>query len=100
MAPRTKHHLRSVAVFYRGVPYDLDLVKCRRAMVQCEIEGEFRSMEELADKLHLSRSTVSRFFSGRPTSLAVTLAILKALHLTFDEAATPGLSSEPGPSDP
>jgi hypothetical protein len=43
----------------------------------------------IASQLNLgvSRSTASRFFSGRPTSLAVTLRILAALHLRFEMAA-------------
>ena len=46
-------------------------------------------MEELADKVGVSRSTASRFFSGRPTSLTVTKRILDALHLKFEEVLTP-----------
>jgi transcriptional regulator with XRE-family HTH domain len=46
------------------------------------------SMESLANAVVISRSTASRFFSGRPTSLAVTLRILGALHVTFEDVAT------------
>jgi hypothetical protein len=46
-------------------------------------------MESLAIAVGISRSTASRFFSGRPTSLAVTLKILALLHLSFEEVATP-----------
>jgi transcriptional regulator with XRE-family HTH domain len=88
MASRPKY----VTVWYRGIPYTLDLVRCRRALVARQVEGGLDSMESLADALGISRSTASRFFSGRPTSLAVTLKILGALHLTFDEVAKP----EPG----
>jgi transcriptional regulator with XRE-family HTH domain len=88
MASRPKQ----VTVWYRGIPYTLDLVRCRRALVQRQVEGELDSMESLADAVGISRSTASRFFSGRPTSLAVTLKILGSLRLTFDEVA----KSEPG----
>jgi hypothetical protein len=44
----------------------------------------------------ISRSTASRFFSGRPTSLAVTLKILEALHLSFEEVATPVVEDQAG----
>jgi transcriptional regulator with XRE-family HTH domain len=46
-------------------------------------------MEALAKACNISRSTASRFISGRPTSLAVTLRILDTLHLTFEEVFTP-----------
>jgi hypothetical protein len=78
-----------VTVWYRGIPYTLDLVRCRRALVQRQVEGLLDSMESLARAVGISRSTASRFFSGRPTSLAVTLKILEALHLTFEDVATP-----------
>jgi len=46
-------------------------------------------MESLATAVGISRSTASRFFSGRQTSLDVTLRILDALGLTFEEVARP-----------
>ncbi len=86
---------KTVEVSYRGLPYRLDLVSCRRGLVDCQVRGELNSMESLADKVNISRSTASRFFSGRPTSLTVTLAILDALHLTFEAVARPVLDREP-----
>jgi transcriptional regulator with XRE-family HTH domain len=74
---------------YRGILYNLDLLRCRRALVQRQVEGELDSMESLAGACGISRSTASRFFSGRNTSLTVTLLILAELHLTFDDVATP-----------
>jgi transcriptional regulator with XRE-family HTH domain len=91
MASRPKQ----VDVWYRGIPYVLDLVRCRRALVQRQIDGELDSMEGLARAVGISRSTASRFFSGRPTSLAVTLKILDALHLTFEEVATLAIEDLP-----
>lgn len=78
-----------ITVYYRGIPYLLDLMVCRRALVQRQIDGELDSMESLAGAVGISRSTASRFFSGKPTSLAVTLEILKKLELSFDDAARP-----------
>jgi hypothetical protein len=52
------------------------------------VDGDLDSMERLAKVVAISRSTASRFFSGRPTSLAVTLRILDALHLKFEDVAT------------
>ncbi len=85
MASRPKR----VTVWYRGIPYSLNLVRCRRALVDCQVRGESESMEQLAGAVNISRSTASRFFSGRPTSLAVTKKILGALHLTFEDVLTP-----------
>jgi transcriptional regulator with XRE-family HTH domain len=86
---RTRERPRTVTVWYRGVAYTLDLVACRRALVARQVDGDLDSMESLANAVGISRSTASRYFSGRPTSLAVTLKILGALHLTFDKVATP-----------
>jgi transcriptional regulator with XRE-family HTH domain len=80
---------RTVIVTYRDIPWELDLAECRRALVRRQVAGVFDSMEALASAVGISRSTASRFFSGRPTSLKVTLAILKALRLEFDDVARP-----------
>jgi len=76
-------------VVYRGVPYRLDLIACRQALVRRQVEGEFHSAEGLAEATGISRSTVSRFFGGRATSLGTTLAILDKLRLQFDDVAKP-----------
>ncbi len=78
----------SVAVWYRDIAYDLNLMKCRRALIERQVEGELSSMEGLAESIGISRSTTSRFFSGRATSLAVTLKILTKLGLKFEQVAT------------
>ncbi len=97
-APRVRQHRdmarmttrpKTVTVWYRGIPYSLNLILCRRALVQRQVEGQLDSMESLADAVGISRSTASRFFSGKPTSLAVTLKILQALRLKFDDVARP-----------
>jgi hypothetical protein len=90
---------RTVTVFYRGIPYDLDLVRCRRALVDRQVEGGLDSMESLAVAVGISRSTASRFFSGRATSLTVTLKILEVLKLRFDDVARPK-SDEDEAADP
>lgn len=76
-------------MFYRGLAYMLNLLVCRRALVNCQVSGELDSMESLADRVSISRSTASRFFTGRPTSLTVTLRILDTLHLRFEDVARP-----------
>jgi hypothetical protein len=80
---------REAIVWYRRVPYRLDLVRCRRALVHRQIEGALDSMWSVALEAQCSRSTASRFFNGRSTSLGITLRILAALKLEFDEVATP-----------
>jgi hypothetical protein len=64
------------------------LVACRRALVNCQVSGELDGMQSLADKVAISRSTATRFFSGQPASLRVTLKILDALHLRFEDVAS------------
>lgn len=71
MCARPRSHPKYVTVWYRGIPYTLDLVCCRRALVERQVAGELSCMEDLAGAIGISRSTTSRFFSGRPTSLMV-----------------------------
>ena len=97
MMGRRANRPKRVSVWYRGLPYTLDLLECRRALVQRQVEGGLDSMESLGDACEISRSTASRFLSGRPTSLAVTLKILSALGLTFEQVAKP--TAEEGKED-
>jgi transcriptional regulator with XRE-family HTH domain len=80
---------REVIVWYRGASYVLDLERCRRALVMRQVEGELDNMNSLARAVGVSRSTASRFFSGRSTSLAVMLRILAVLRLSFEDVARP-----------
>src|SRR5262245_2408865 len=75
----------SAAVHFRGIRYDMDLAVSRRALVRCQVAGDLDSLQALAEAIGRSRSTVSRFFAGRPVSLAVALAILDRLNLQFDD---------------
>ena len=99
MCARMAARPRYVILSYRGIPHRLDLGLCRNALVRCQVQGELDSMESLAKKVGISRSTASRFFSGRPTSLAVTLMTLAALHLKFEDVATPLLEDGPSQED-
>jgi transcriptional regulator with XRE-family HTH domain len=72
-------------VNFRELEYEMDVALCTAALVRRQVEGEIGSMEGLAQAVGCSRSTVSRFFSGRRTSLAVALQILDSLKLRFDE---------------
>ena len=86
---------KQVEVWYRGIPYLLDLVRCWQALVHRQVDGDLDSMESLAKAVGISRSTASRFFSGRATSLTVTLKILATLKLTFNEVARPITEESP-----
>ena len=96
MCTRVAARPAHVTVSYRGLPYTLDLAKCRRALVFRQVEGELDSIESLAAAVGVSRSTASRFFSGRPTSLAVTLKILAVLRLKFEDVAQPEVGDQAG----
>ncbi len=77
---------------------DLDVM--RRAMTRMLVSGELHDqpMADLAQKAGMSRSTVSRIFSGRPASLKRLLALLTVLGLAFDDVVAEAVASaeEPG----
>jgi DNA-binding XRE family transcriptional regulator len=87
MARMTKP--RRAIVNFRGIDHEMDLTVLRLALVRRQVAGEFDSMEQLADAIGISRSTVSRCFAGRPVSLTVALAVLDKLKLQFEEVFTP-----------
>ncbi len=72
-------------VRFEGIAYEMDLRVLRVALVHRQVQGEFHRKEQLAEAVGCSRSTVSRFLSGRDVSLQIALAVLKALHVRFDE---------------
>ena len=80
---------RKVVAWYRDTMHCLDLGLCREALVRCQVAGKFDSMEQLAVAVGCSRSTASRFFSGKSLSLRATLAVLDQLGLSFEEAVKP-----------
>ncbi len=79
------NRVRRAVVNFRGVPYEMDLSVVRLALVRRQVEGEFHTVEVLADAVGRSRSTASRWFAGRQTSMPVVVAILDKLHLSFDD---------------
>jgi transcriptional regulator with XRE-family HTH domain len=66
----------------------MNLGVARLALVRRQVEGKFDRMDGLAEAVGYSRSTVSRWFNGRSTSLPVVLAILAKLKLKFDDVYT------------
>jgi hypothetical protein len=85
----TRNHPRTAIVTYKGVQYELNLAACRRALVLCQVDGKYLTMDALAAGVGTSRSTVSRFLTGRQTSLEHANAILTALGLCFRDVAKP-----------
>jgi hypothetical protein len=49
---------QTVIVSYRGMPYELDLVACRRALVQRQVDGDLDSMLQrcISSRLRTSRT--------------------------------------------
>ncbi len=80
---------RRAIVNFKGIDHEMNVPVLRLALVRRQVAGEFDSMEQLAAAIGISRSTVSRFFSGRATSLTVALAVLDKLKLKFEEVFTP-----------
>ncbi len=74
-----------VVVTFNGIDYEMDLAAVRLALTRRQIEGEFHRKEELSVAVGRSRSTVSRWFAGKSTSLPVALALLEKLELSFDD---------------
>ncbi len=85
------NRVRRAVVNFHGVAYEMD----RLALVRRQVEGEFHTVQALADTVGRSRSTASRWFAGRQTSLPVVVAILDKLHLNFDDVYRRCDSSEP-----
>jgi hypothetical protein len=85
----TMRRPRRAIVNFRGIDHEMNVTVCRMALVRRQVAGEFDSMEGLADAIGRSRSTVSRFFAGRRTSLPVALAVLDKLKLRFEQVFTP-----------
>ena len=80
---------RRAIVNFRGIDHELDIPILRLALVRRQVAGEYESMQELAEAVGCSRSTVSRFFSGRPTSLTIAIDVVDKLKLSFEEVFTP-----------
>jgi hypothetical protein len=81
----TRRERTRATVHFRGIRYDMDIDVCRRALVRCQVAGDLDSLQALAEATGRSRSTASRFFAGRPVSLAVALAVLDRLNLQFND---------------
>jgi hypothetical protein len=90
----------SAVQVFDGNLHRLDMVTIESAFFRKVIEGTYGCREDLAKAAGCSRSTVSRFFAGKNVSIKVTLAILAALDLRFDDVAEPLKANEHPPSRP
>jgi hypothetical protein len=71
---------------YDGQLYERDLAKCRRALLQRQIEGAIESTDELGRMLRLHTRTVQRFLSGDEWfSIETTIRLLAVLGLHFND---------------
>jgi hypothetical protein len=87
----------SIRVRYGNALYERDLVRCRKALWERVIAGDFQSVAGLAELLDIHKDTVYHFLSGGKSGSKETVeAILDRLHLTFDEVHRPIAEMPPG----
>ncbi len=88
-AGRRRRRPATVTLAFGGNPHRVDLAAFERAFFAGVVAGKYNAREDIAKAIGRSRSTVSRFFAGRSTSIRVFLAILNELELSFEDVATP-----------
>jgi hypothetical protein len=85
---RRRRRPESAIYWFDGNPYRVDLATIHRAMFAGIVAGKYKSLQHFADTVSRSRSTVSRFFTGRGVGLPVFLETLTELNLRFEDVAT------------
>ena len=88
-AARRRRRPASVIMAFSGHPHRVDLAAIERGFFAHVVAGKYDSREDIAKAIGRSRSTVSRFFGGRNTSIRVFLDILTELGLKFEDVARP-----------
>ena len=81
---------------FGGHPHRVALETIELAFFALVVAGKYDSREDIAKAIGRSRSTVSRFFAGRNTSVRVFREIVNELGLQFEDVAAP--VSEEAPS--
>lgn len=77
---------RSIVVRHEGQEYERDLAKCRRLVLQRQMERGFETVEELAARVGLSAATVYGWLRGVvPGTMETTRRILAGLGLDFHD---------------
>ena len=74
---------------FDGHPYRFHVAELERAFFRGVVAGRFTTKEQFSGLIGVSRSTGSRVFRGRNTSLKVALRVLAELELKFDDVAYP-----------
>ena len=79
-------------------PHRIDLLAIRVAMTRMLVAGELNDqfMADLARKVGVSRSTVSRILGGRLASLPTLVKLLAVLGLTFEQVIEQEATSSEG----
>ncbi len=88
-AGRRRRRPASMIVAFDGHPHRVDLAAIERAFFARVVAGKYTQREDIAKAIGRSRSTVSRFFGGRSTSVRVFLSIINELELKFEDVAAP-----------
>lgn len=88
-AARRRRRPASVILAFGGNPHRVDLAAIERAFFVQVVAGKYDAREDIAKAIGRSRSTVSRFFAGRSTSIRVFIEIMNELGLKFEDVATP-----------
>jgi hypothetical protein len=92
---RRRRRPASVIQAFGGNPHRVDLAVIERAFFAGVVAGKYSAREDIAKAIGRSRSTVSRFFGGRSTSIGVFLDILNELELKFEDVAIPVMEAVP-----
>jgi transcriptional regulator with XRE-family HTH domain len=73
-------------VTHQGQTYERDLAKCRRLVLERQVEGEFDTLEGLAQRVGLGRTTVGAWLRGAvPGTTTTTARILEGLRVEFED---------------
>src|SRR5215831_7271703 len=88
-AARRRQRPASVILAFGGHPHRVDLAAIERGFFAQVVAGKYDSREDIAKAIGRSRSTVSRLFGGRSTSVRVFLEVVNELGLMFEDVATP-----------
>ena len=76
----------SIVVRFRGQEYERDIAKCRRALLERQMEKRFGNVTGFAREIGCGPSTVYRFLNGDGAGSVATMnRVLVGLCLTFDD---------------
>lgn len=76
-------------MIFGGHPYWFDAGRCWRRYIELLVGGDVSGLDDLAVNVGVSRSTVSRFLSGRSTAPITVRRMLNDLGLRFEDVFEP-----------